>query len=247
MDENDDLFRSFSRLGNGIVAERDRLAAAGAREPDIAFDLLAMIVKHYHEEYCPRTSSKSCLDNLLGPYPWDAGASAVPIEDIREQILARCDQELDSVPEKVIAALRGEYLTFLWRTLRDRDVAPEPRDQEKDGEKLRSTLVGLGFSEPYRPRWGFSYICKELETARNSLSCIDDASVDAKTIEAIRDDTKEVGLEVGSVLVLAVFPMGPDDLCRVNQQVYVRVGTHCQTADDPWIHEWYRIKEKRWL
>jgi hypothetical protein len=43
----------------------------------------------------------------------------VSTEEVREWVLRRCDQELESVPYKVIDALRGEYLTFLWRTLNE--------------------------------------------------------------------------------------------------------------------------------
>ena len=158
MDDIGGLLQGFTRLSNDIVAELDRRAAEGARNLDIAFDLLAMIVRHYHEEYCPREHLPSCLESTLGAYPWADHSSAVPIERVREWILERCDQELDSVPDKVIDALRGEYLTLLWRALRDLDAVPSPKDHDTDHEKIRSMLVGLGFREPYRPRWGYSYI-----------------------------------------------------------------------------------------
>jgi hypothetical protein len=188
MDEDGGLVQSFIRLGNEIVAERDRRASEGVRHLDIAFDLLAMVLRHYHEEYGPRWEIKSCLEGLLGAYPLAAHASPVPIEVVREWVLSRCDIELESVPYRIIDALRGEYLTFLWGTLRDLRAVPLPRGQDTDDQKVRSTLVGLGFSEPYRPRWGFNYICRELEIAQHALSDVDTLSVDSKTVEVIRDN-----------------------------------------------------------
>lgn len=189
MGEDGGLLHSFSCLGNEIIAERDQHVSEGARHLDTAFDLLAMILRHYHEEYCPRRGIKSCLGGLLIEHPWAAHSSPVPTEVVREWVLSRCDAELEPISYKIIDELPREYLTFLWVALSDLKVVLLPRGHDTDDQKVRSILVGLGFNEPYRPRWGFNYICHELEEAQHALLNVDTNSVDSEIVGIIRDNT----------------------------------------------------------
>jgi hypothetical protein len=110
------------------------------------------------------------------------------------------------------------------------ELAPSPQEQERRGEK-----------------WGPKYVVDSIADVAKGSSGDPKACWPSVQYTPHFFDARDVGLEKGAVLVLAVCPMGPDDLCRVNQQVYVRKGTSCQTAPAQWIDDWYRTKRKRWL
>lgn len=191
MDGEVDLFQGFNRLANKIRDERDKRAGEGASDVDVAYDLLALVLQHYHEEYRAQIDGGNLLEDTLGPYPFEEMESNVPPQRVKDWLLLQCDRKREFLPREIIDALRGEYLTFLWRSLeRVGVVSPSMQDVVADTGKARSVLLGLGFSEPYWPKWGFEYICGEFERARDTLMAqVDVEVIDAEVVQAIRDNT----------------------------------------------------------
>ncbi len=195
MDGEEDLFQGFNRLANRILDERDRRAVEGASGVDTAYDLLALILQHYHEEYRVQIDGGDLLEGTLGPYPFGEAESSVPLERVKKWLLLQCDKEREFLPRRIIDVLRGEYLTFLWRYFERMEVVSPPTrgvgkgGKVTDAEKVRSILLCLGFGEPYQPKWGFRYICSEFERARDTLLTQADVEcIDAETVRVVRDN-----------------------------------------------------------
>jgi predicted HTH transcriptional regulator len=125
-------------------------------------------------------------------------------------------------------------------------------DDIEIAREMREELGASGKKQMGK-EWGQKYILDIIAGVAKGSGRDANACWPAVTYVPYVFDAEDIGLEKerekdeGRVLVIAVFPLDEDRLCFVNQHVYVRVGTSCRKADDPWVEEWYRSKKKMWL